>query len=242
MRVVIVDDDINSIRTVKQALEMFEDVEVVGSFCTGAGLFENLMDLRADLVILDIELKNESGFQIARKLKSRYDELLFIFLTGYASYAIDGYDFHPVDFLTKPIRKEKLASAIEEVRKRLGFHKEDSDAEILFRLNNGYRMVHARDICRIERRNRRNIMILEDEELQIGRYTMKELQDMLDPHGFFLCHQSFLVQVKRISSVYDEDRQQYFLKLRGYDQPIPVSRNKYKELISLLKKVGYVSL
>ncbi|MCR4673673.1 MAG: LytTR family DNA-binding domain-containing protein [Lachnospiraceae bacterium] len=242
MRVVIVDDDINSIRTVKHSLEKYEDLEVVDSFCKGEELFDYLKTSKVDLVILDIELGAETGFLIARKLKKKYEDLLFLFLTGHASYAIDGYDFHPVDFLTKPIREEKLDSAMEEVRRRLGTLKDDSDAEILFHLNNGYRMIRVQDICVIERRNRRNIMILEKEEFQIGRYSMKELCDMLEPHGFFLCHQSFLVQRRRIEAVNDEGRQQYSLKLKGYKEAIPVSRNKYEELISLLKESGFATL
>ena len=236
IRAVLVDDDPLSRLAAKTVMEEIPDLRVIGEFGGSEDFFNGIGDLQADLVFLDIELaENKSGFSIASRIHRDYPELLFIFLTGHASYAIDGYGFHPVDFLTKPIRREKLEDAMKEVRKRLGLEK-PQNIELLFHLNSGYRMINTADIDYIERRDRRNYMIVSGKELQISRYSMKELEDMLEGHGFLLCHQSFLVNIAKITFLGDGGHQLYYVTLKDIPQQIPVSRNKYAELLEALKK------
>ena len=233
----IVDDDANSRVAAEMALSDYEDVDVTGRFSSGRELFAALERDRADLLILDIELGEELGFDLARKLKEKCPDLLIIFLTGHASYAIDGYGFHPVDFLTKPIRKSRLDEAMEEVRRRLyrrGPARED--VQIVLRTLSGSRIVEVKDLLFLERRSRRIYMTTVEGEERIANYTMRELEEMLEPHGFFLCYQSVLVSLRHISGVLDLGKGLYELTLNGSAARVPLSRNRHDELMSRLRE------
>lgn len=238
IRTLILDDDENSRLAAKTALQGFPDVELVGSCQNSRELFSCLKEQEAHLLFLDIELEQEMGFEIAKALRRDWPKLLIVFLTGHSSYAIDGYDFQPVNFLTKPINEKKLAKTMEEVRRRLGEQKEQSSARLMFHLSQGYRILDVRDICYIERENRKNFLHTETETLRIMNYTMRELEEMLSQHGFFLSHQSFLMSLYRVETVRDAGRQLYEAVLKGCQKPVPVSRNRYEELIRQLRQLN----
>lgn len=237
IRTWIVDDDPNSRLPAETALSAFPDAEIVGKYGSAGELTAALERERADLLVLDIELGQELGFDLARRLQQSCPRLLIIFLTGHASYAIDGYGFHPVDFLTKPIRPSRLDEAIAEVRRRLGSRAErEEDAQIMLRLLGGYQIVDVKQILYIERRSRRIYMVTESGETRIANYTLRELEEMLEPHGFFLCYQSLLVSLRRVTEVREMGRGLFELTLRGCNTPLPVSRNRYEELLARLDR------
>lgn len=238
----VLDDDVNAHKAVCSALASFEDVEVVGRFFSQKELEDFLQAHSANVLFLDIEIGSEFGFTIARELKETHPELMIVFLTGHSSYAVDGYDFQPVNFLTKPINPVKLRQTIEEIRRRMRQGAEQRKAQLMFRLPQECRIVDVRSILYVERENRKNYLVLEGERLQIAGYTMRELEQMLSGYGFFLCHQSFLVNLYRIVRMHDAGRQLYEADVAGSPLKVPVSRNRYEKLKSELHELGIVSL
>lgn len=113
VRTIILDDCEGSRIAAREALREFPDFKVIAEFSSSAEMFGFLKDNSADFLLLDIELDKETGFNIADKLNKEYPGMPFAFLTGHSSYAIDGYDFHPVNFLTKPINRNKLSATLE---------------------------------------------------------------------------------------------------------------------------------
>ena len=238
IRTLILDDDPNSHKAACQALSRYPDIRILGQFVTAGELEAFLQKQDADVLFLDIEIGGDFGFSVARTLRLTHPELMIVFLTGHSSYAIDGYDFQPVNFLTKPINPLKLEQTVEEIRQRMQLVGGQRKAQLMFRLQQGYRIVDVRSICHIERRDRKNFLRLENETLQISGYTMRELEQMLSGHGFFLCHQSFLINLYRVTGLYDAGRQLYETTVRGSELPIPVSRNHYEGLRSQLLSLG----
>ncbi len=238
IRTLLLDDSPESRMAAETALAAFPDVEIAGRFSTGQALLDWLETDTAQLLFLDIELHQELGFSVARTLREQYPQLMVVFLTGHSSYAIDGYGFHPLDFLTKPIQAEKLQETIEEARRQLKAARVQQPAQLMFRLLQGYRILDARDIVCVERVVRKNILTTETEELRIANGSVKELEEMLSPHGFFSCHQSFIISLWRVESVRDTRRQLYEVQLRGRRDPVPVSRHRYEALLEGLQELG----
>lgn len=230
IKTVILDDDPNAIKAIQASLISFPQIEIVATAYDSSQLFNILKEKSVDLVFLDIEVKEEHGFIIAETLKQQFPQVAYIFLTGYASYAIDGYDFNPAGFLTKPINKLKLQKVIERFEQSLT-QKVDTvgNPKLMFETKKGTLMVSVVDIIYIERRNRKNYLITTTEEIAIVNYTIRELAEMLEPYHFYLCHQSYIVPLKRIQSIKEEGRQLYYLEVLGTSQRIPLSRNKYQE-------------
>lgn len=238
IRTVILDDDAGSVTAARAALSAYPEIEVAGCFSHSKDLIAFLDENTAHLLFLDIELDGEMGFSVAQRLKQTHPDLMIVFLTGHSSYAIDGYDFQPVNFLTKPINHVKLEQTIAEVRRRLEQQSGQRSAKLMFHLQQGYRIIDVRDICYIERRERKNYLYTADEVLCIAGYTIHELEDMLAEHGFFLCHQSFLISLYRVRHIQDAGRQLYEAVLQDCPKPVPVSRRRYGEMQIRLKEIG----
>lgn len=242
IRTVILDDDVNSQKAAIAALRKYDDIHIVGRFEKSQDLFDFMNRQPVDLLFLDIELNQELGLEVAKKIREQYPQSLIVFFTGHASYAIDGYDFQPVSFLTKPINHDKLEKTIKNVRDRLALnqHRRKS-VQLMFKCMKGYQMIKVRDICYIEHRNRRNYLVTEKGEQRIANYTVKELEKMLEPYGFFCCHQSFIVSLDKVKNMNEIGRQIYTLTLEGIEETIPMSRHKYEELREKLLEYGYKS-
>ena len=238
IRTLILDDDANSRRAACTALAEFADIEIIGQFSHSSELFDYLENNSAHLLFLDIELDEEMGFSVAQRLRLEYPDLLIVFLTGHATYAIDGYDFQPVNFLTKPINKLKLEQTVAEIHHRLNQQNGQKSAKLMFRLQKGYRIIDVRDICYIERLNRKNYLHTPSETICIAGYTVGELEEMLEEHGFFLCHQSFLISLYRVKAVRDIKRQLYEAEIQDCPRPVPISRNCYVELMKRLQGIS----
>ncbi|MCM1307290.1 MAG: LytTR family DNA-binding domain-containing protein [Butyrivibrio sp.] len=238
IKTVLVDDDANSRRAAAAALKEYEDIEVAAELDCGDALFEYLESGGAELVFLDIELARETGFEIAERLRAEYPDVMFVFLTGHSTYAIDGYDFQPVNFLTKPINPDKLRRTIGLVRDKSAGKRSFKTGRIMFKCIKGYKVVNTGDICCIERRGRKNWLVTDKEELQIAYYTMGELMDMLEGYGFFLCHQSYIIALDKVETIYEEGRLLYYARLRGCAAAIPISRGHYDELRRAVGEIG----
>ena len=119
IRTVLLDDDALSRKAAKSALDAHDDVKIIKEFSESASFFAFLQEESVDLLFLDIELDHETGFEIAGRMKAEYPDVMIVFLTGYSTYAIDGYDFSPVNFLVKPINAQKLSQTLDEVGRRL---------------------------------------------------------------------------------------------------------------------------
>lgn len=241
IRTVLVDDDENSRKAARAALSIYDNINIVAEIDNAEKLYDFLGLNSVDLVFLDIEMEGESGFDIAKFLQEKYPELLFVFLTGHASYAIDGYDFHPINFLTKPINKQKLDTTIQRVKTKMQGSirvKRDKNAKFMFRCENGYEIVEVGRILYVERRNRKNFIVMSEGELRIINYSMKDLIEILEQYSFFCCHQSYLVPLSKIIAIKDEGHQLYYIQLKGTSQKIPLSRNHYQECHQLLHENG----
>lgn len=239
IRTVLLDDDPLSRQAAKAALAGYPELAVIREFSESKAFFEFLKEEPVDLLFLDIELDHETGFEIAGRMKTEYPEVMIVFLTGHSSYAIDGYDFSPVNFLVKPIHVQKLAQTIEEVKRRL--HQtgtKNQSARIMLRLDGGLQVVPVADIRYFERRNRKIYMVRRDGDQSVSGYTMRELEALLEPHGFYCCHQSFLVSLQHISGLRDARRQLYEVTIRDRKEMVPVSRHRYNDLLKKIKEAG----
>lgn len=238
IKTMILDDDINSRLAARTALSKFDNIEITGEFENGREMFEFLKVNSASLLFLDIELNEEMGFDIAKRLRTEYPWLMIVFLTGHSSYAIDGYDFQPINFLTKPVNPVKLNQTVAEAEKRLRAQMKPENAKLMFRLKKGHTIIDIRDICYIERTQRKNYLNTINKTLQVSGYTMHELEDILSVHGFFMCHQSYIISLYRVIAVRDTGRQLYEVMLKDCKCTIPVSRGRYEELIKQLSALN----
>jgi two-component system response regulator AlgR len=117
MKVLIVDDEPLARRRLATLLAGVDGVEVVGEAADGAQALAAVDRHDPDLVLLDIRMPGIDGLEVARRLALRDDPPMVVFCTAYDQHALAAFDAEAVDYLLKPVRRERLLAALERVRR-----------------------------------------------------------------------------------------------------------------------------
>lgn len=240
LSVLVIDDDEISLEATKEALGYYIPKEKI--FCT-TDMKSAILILKSEainLILLDIEMKINNGFEVAQFLKREYPGIPFIFLTGHTQFALEGYAYAPLDFLTKPVNLLRLKEALEKASEKNKANAAASGGKkIGINVEGGFTLLNIDEIIYIEKKMRKVYIYSKNGELHITRYTMEQLQNIFEEFDFFRTHQSFLVPIKQISNVeIDEFRNSYIIHLKDSNVTVPLSRNKYGEFKETLKAKG----
>lgn len=116
MRVLIADDEPIARQILREHLESIPAIEIAGEASTGTETAQRILDLDPDIVLLDQQMPEMDGLSVVRKLRSRMP--MVIFVTAFEQHALDAFDVGAIDYLLKPVRKERLEKALEKARKQ----------------------------------------------------------------------------------------------------------------------------
>ncbi|NAW50282.1 response regulator [Elizabethkingia argentiflava] len=113
IRCVILDDELLAIRYLTLLCEQIEDIQIIKVFNNPQYFLDEIPHIDCDLCILDIEMPGITGLQVAKELINKK----IIFTTAYKEYAAEAFDLNVVDYVRKPIKKERLHQAFEKAKK-----------------------------------------------------------------------------------------------------------------------------
>lgn len=114
LRCLLLDDELPGLTYLKMLCEQIPELEVVKAFNNPDVFLSEIPGLAFDLCILDIEMPVISGIEVANLLQGK----LIIFATAYKEFALDAFELDAVDYLQKPIKKERLQMAVQKALKR----------------------------------------------------------------------------------------------------------------------------
>lgn len=212
VRLVVVDDEKLARDRVKGFLAKIPDVELVGEAEDGTAAVEVIEKENPDLVLLDVQMPGGDGFSVLRALK---DPPHVIFATAYDEYAIKAFEVEAIDYLLKPFSQGRLVDAIERVRQRIDEGATRADAAALARVAEPARS-YAKQI---PVHTARKILVLPVEEIlwfavesrlvyahvdgraYMTNFTLRELEERLDPEIFFRAHKSRLVNLQQVKEI-----------------------------------------
>lgn len=123
LRTLIVDDEPLALKLLRSKLEKIEHIEIIGECKNGREAITATIDLEPDLIFLDIQMPGLNGFDVVKNLQSEIVPLV-VFTTAYEQYALDAFDVHAVDYILKPIDKERIGRAVQRALTR--FNNEDA--------------------------------------------------------------------------------------------------------------------
>lgn len=114
----IIDDDAHARSRLRRLCGQHDDVSVVALVASGAEGIDCIRSCRPDLVLLDVELRDMSGFDVLRSPGVRGD-VMAIMVTAHAKYALPAFEYELIDYVTKPVEPQRFCNALERVRRRL---------------------------------------------------------------------------------------------------------------------------
>src|SRR5690242_3613940 len=249
---VLVDDEQLACDELAYLLKEFPDVELVATGRNGLEAVRLIADLEPDLVFLDVQMPGLDGFGVIQKLREDNVPLPhFVLTTAYDQYALEAFRLEALDYLLKPVEKERLSETIARAKRiveerRLAHEKlpELSSAKaaapqrskLLVRSNNRNLIVDAQDLIYATIDDGLITVVTSQFEGQSNYRTIEELQSNLDPNLFWRVHRSFLVNINKIKEVIPWFKSSFQLKMDDKKQTeIPVSRIQTKRLRALLK-------
>lgn len=185
-----------------------------------------------ELFLLDIQLNDYSGFELAKEIRNidKYKLTPIVFITAIPTKEILAFkQIHCYDYIVKPFTEKEVIEVLSTVI-NYGI-KEDS---INFNLKNFIYRVKYDDIRYFEAVQRKIRVVTDKEQFELSHYTLNKLQDELT-NDFIRCHKGYIVNIKYISSV---DKVNYCINLEERDEKIPIGR-KYKDT---LEGIAYESI
>jgi len=119
LRTIVVDDEQLAREELCFLLGQLEGVEVTGQAGNGLEALRVIEEHMPDLVMLDVQMPGLTGFEVARRLVRAGVEAQLVFVTAYDQHAIEAFEVNAVDYLLKPVEAQRLATAVDRVRKRI---------------------------------------------------------------------------------------------------------------------------
>src|SRR5512144_2796805 len=115
---ILVDDEKLASEELAYQLKEFPDVEVIATASNGIEALKLIQDLEPDLVFLDVQMPALDGMGVIRKLREQDIPLpYFVMATSYDKYAVEAFRWEALDYVLKPVDKERLTVAVDRARK-----------------------------------------------------------------------------------------------------------------------------
>ncbi len=237
LRTIIIDDEPNAVDFISSIVQEYcKELEVVGKAHNVSEGIERINEKKPDLVFLDVEMPNGTGFD----LLAHYPEKEFdvVFITAFNHYAIKAIKFSAVDYVLKPINITEFIEAVQKViRKRSenSMHGNDSLKVLMENLRSaqpsrlaiptaeGMEYLNPKEIIRIEAdRSYSWFFLLGNRKILVSK-NLKEFQDLLGDRFFFRSHNSVLVNLKYVKKFVRKDGG--YIEMTDGAQ-VPISRNR----------------
>ncbi|AXY72850.1 DNA-binding response regulator [Paraflavitalea soli] len=244
---VIIEDEPNNLENLQAILTNWcPAVQVVGTAATVAEAIAVINTQQPQLLFLDIQLEDRSGFEVLKGLDHLDFEVVFV--TAYDQYGIQAIKFSALDYLLKPIDIRELQQAVEKAREKIMAKQHNGNLENLlnFVRRSGIdmprialptlqetRYVKVNEILRCEASNNYTNFHLRSGETILVCKTLKEFAELLKPYDFHRTHQSHLVNLPYVKSLLREDGG---VLLMEDGAKVPVSRQNMESIKQALNR------
>lgn len=245
IKAVVVDDEPLACKRLQTLLDEDGEVELVEVCENGMDAIERINSLNPDLVFLDIQMPEITGFEVLQHLDPGQMPAI-IFVTAYDEYAIKAFEVHAVDYLLKPFDRQRFNDALLQAKKSIRQHKQrtldgkvqdllravNSDREpisrLLIKTSSRFFFIKTDDIEWIESAGN-YVRVHSGGKSYLIRDTMLNMEEKLDPDTFFRIHRSTIVNVDKISELEQWFHGDYKVTLQNGEK-LTLSRN-YKDLL-----------
>ncbi len=243
--IAIVDDEKKARDTIRSILSMAApEINITGEAENVVGAFDLISKTNPDLVLLDIDMPDGTGFDLLKKFETIRFKIIFI--TAYEAYAIQAFKFSALDYILKPFRAGDLTGAIDRAVRTVENERTDQKfkaflsnldklQKIVLRTSESMHIVHLSQIIRLESDvNYTRFFLTGSRQLLVSK-TLKEYEEMLSGSGFFRSHQSHLVNIDHILRF---DKTEGGHLVMDNESQVPVSSRRREALFNIFERLG----
>ncbi|MES2132923.1 MAG: LytTR family DNA-binding domain-containing protein [Bacteroidota bacterium] len=249
LTVLIIDDEALSRETISAIVQQYcENATVIGEATGIKDGIKAIKELKPDVILLDIQLEDGSGFELLRMAEPI--QSFVIFITAYEEYAIKAFKTAALDYLLKPVDIEELRTAINKAKEQKQKNTIETQLNILLtnfnqvsaghtqkivlKTNDQMHILTSNEIIHVEAEGNYTKFYLVNKKTILVSKTLKDYEDILDKENFVRIHQSHIVNMMYASRF--DKRNGGFLILKD-NTSLPVSTRKKDDLIHYLENI-----
>lgn len=243
---VLVDDERLAREELEFLLRDYPEVEIAAVAENGLQALEVIEKLEPDLVFLDVQMPGLDGLGLIRRLQEKSIPLpFFVMATAFDQYAVEAFRLEAVDYLLKPIEKDRLMLTIARVKRHLAEQapllaepssNPNPRNKMVLRSQNRNLLIDVGDVIYASIQDGLIRIVTTSVEGESTYKTLEDLQGDLDPEQFWRVHRSYLVNLNRIAEVIPWFHSSLMLRMTDKkNTEVPVSRSQTKRLRAYLK-------
>ncbi|MCK5134442.1 MAG: LytTR family transcriptional regulator DNA-binding domain-containing protein [Bacteroidales bacterium] len=235
IRTIIVEDEKLARDLIKEYMEEFTELELIGEYDNGFDGLKAINELKPEAIFLDVQMPKLTGFEMLEVLEHHPE---VIFTTAYDQYAILAFEQNAVDYLLKPFSKERFREAVGKLESRIDIRSAESGIEkirlhlaegdeklhrVVIKKSGKIHVISTDDINYLEAQDD-YVMIYTDEGKYLKQQTMKYFENHLDPGQFVRVHRSYIANITCIERIEPYEKTNFILILKDGNK-VPVSRS-----------------
>jgi len=242
-KVIVIDDEPLARSLIVKLLQAYPNFEVVDECPDGFEAFKSIQKHNPDLLFLDIQMPRINGFELLEMLDK---PPAVIFTTAFDEYALKAFEIHAVDYLLKPVTRERFDKAIQKCQHQALNKNIDAVSNLIEdQVYEGYqhrivvkdrgniRIIPAEEIYYIEA-NDDYVKIVSKEGSFLKKNTLTNIEKILDPNLFVRVHRSYLMPISQLQSIEPYEKNSH-IALLHCGMKISVSQAGMTRLKSLLR-------
>ncbi|MGG4036583.1 LytR/AlgR family response regulator transcription factor [Heyndrickxia ginsengihumi] len=231
MRVILADDDQQSLETVRDFLKDITNIEIVAQCQNSEELVETVIRQKPDILLVDVQMSKKNGMDAVKECLMFHPQVKLIFICAQHDHALEAFQMNAIDYIVKPVGKNRLYQAIEKAITIIMYERKESPKIIIKHLPikdlHGISYIPQQDILFIEKSGKKCLIYTEDNVIETNE-NIGTLLNKLDD-SFFPAHRSYIINFKKIKRIVPKN-ETYLAYFDHIDQQASISKLKINEV------------
>lgn len=239
INVLIADDEAGMRLILKKVIEKDNDFLIAGEAEDGEAALRLFIELRPEVVFLDVEMPLLNGVECAKKITDIDPKVIIIFVTAHEEYMPEAFEVYAFDYLVKPFKVSRLSQTLDRIKNAGEIRTPAFDNivtslpgipnKLMIKNKESISFVDADEIILIQREDRSTVIYTQHDRF-VTSEALGELEERLGNNLFFRCHKSYIINLGAISKIVPYGRWTYTVKLKGTEKDALLTRERYEEL------------
>ncbi len=214
MKVLIADDEPIARLILREHVESIPALEVAGEASTGTEALSQILECRPDIVLLDLQMPELDGLGVVRSLRGDRRPVI-IFVTAHEQHALEAFDVGAIDYLLKPVRRERLEKAILKAQRQLKIaapQEVEPPKKIVGRRGSDLYLLDASEIVAFQAEGEL-VHIISTSQRYLADHSLRVLEEKLDPASFRRIHRRTIINANHIRRISPLSSKRWLLKM-----------------------------
>ena len=227
VKIAIIDDNDLDAANLESSIKRYQEAHkdtcsfAITKFNRGINFLEPFNDI-FDVAFLDIDMPVMSGLECAKKIRENGSQMSIVFVTNYASLAVDGYGVDALDFVVKPVKDVDLNRAMDKLFNKL--EAEEKEDKLIVKTKSGYQTIRIKTIKYVEI-NVHDVYYYTTTGVYKTREVLKQIEKNINNPKFVMCSSSYLINLDFVDSIEKDD-----IRIDG--RRIKIARTRKKDFIA----------